>query len=158
MADNVSPETRSQIMARVKSKGMKPEMKVRRLLHGLGYRYRLHRSDLPGQPDLVFPSRRKVVFVNGCFWHNHSGCPRVRVPVANRNYWLSKLSRTKTRDERNIGLLKGSGWAVMTVWECQLRNMDSVAKQLVDFIEDAGLTIDAQYTYVAKDTLDREFS
>ena len=144
MADNVSPETRSQIMARVKSKGMKPEMKVRRLLHGLGYRYRLHRADLPGQPDLVFPSRRKVVFVNGCFWHNHSGCPRVRVPAANRNYWLSKLSRNKTRDERNIGLLESRGWTVMTVWECQLRDMDTLTEQLVDFMENAGLTIDAQ--------------
>ena len=131
-------------MARVKSKGMKPEMKVRRLLHGLGYRYRLHRPDLPGQPDLVFPSRRKVVFVNGCFWHNHSGCPRVRVPTANRNYWLSKLGRNKKRDERNIGLLERGGWAVMTVWECQLRDIDTVTEQLIDFIENAGPTIDAQ--------------
>ncbi len=129
-------------MARVKSKGMKPELKVRRLLHGLGYRYRLHRPDLPGQPDLVFPSRRKVVFVNGCFWHNHPDCPRVRVPAANRSYWLSKLNRTRRRDEHNIGLLRRTGWEVLTVWECQLRDMDSVTEQLIDFIETPRLVDD----------------
>lgn len=124
-------------MARVKSKGMKPEMRVRRLLHGLGYRYRLHRADLPGQPDLVFSSRRKVVFVNGCFWHNHPGCSRVRVPAANREYWLSKLSRNRMRDERNIGLLEKSRWEVTTVWECELHDMDTVAKRLVNYLEAA---------------------
>ena len=87
MVDTVSPEVRSRIMAQVKSKGMKPEMRVRRLLHGMGYRYRLHRSDLPGRPDLVFPSRRKVVFVNGCFWHYHRDCERVRIPATNQDYW-----------------------------------------------------------------------
>ena len=135
MTDTVSPEIRSRIMARVKSKGMKPEMKVRRLLHSLGYRYRLHRADLPGQPDLVFPSRRKVVFVNGCFWHNHSGCSRVRIPAANRDYWLSKLNRNKARDKRNVALLKESGWAVMTVWECQLRDLTTPTEQLIAFLE-----------------------
>ena len=135
MTDTVSPEIRSRIMARVKSKGMKPEMKVRRLLHSLGYRYRLHRADLPGQPDLVFPSRRKVVFVNGCFWHNHSGCPRVRIPTANRDYWLSKLDRNKARDEHNVNLLKENGWAVMTVWECQLRYLTATTERLVAFLE-----------------------
>ena len=135
MTDTVSPEIRSRIMARIKSKGMKPEMKVRRLLHRLGYRYRLHRADLPGQPDLVFPSQRKVVFVNGCFWHNHSGCPRVRIPTANRDYWLSKLDRNKARDEHNVNLLKESGWAVMTVWECQLRYLTATTERLVAFLE-----------------------
>ena len=135
MTDTVSPETRSWIMAQVKSKDMKPEMMVRRLLHRLGYRYRLHRADLPGRPDLVFPSRRKVVFVNGCFWHNHAGCSRVRVPAANRDYWLSKLDRNKARDERNINLLKERGWMVMTVWECQLRDLTATTERLVTFLE-----------------------
>ena len=135
MVDTVSPEVRSRIMAQVKSKGMKPEMKVRRLLHGLGYRYRLHRKDLPGQPDLVFSSRRKVVFVNGCFWHKHAGCPRVRIPATNRDYWVAKLERNRARDERNVALLKESGWATITVWECQLTNIEDVTERLVDFLE-----------------------
>ena len=135
MADKVSPEIRSRIMAQVKSKGMKPEMHVRRLLHALGYRYRLHRKDLPGRPDLVFPSRRKVVFVNGCFWHKHRGCPRVRIPATNRDYWQTKLERNRVRDERNIALLQEDGWAVMTVWECQLRDLPAATDRLVAFLE-----------------------
>ena len=134
MVDTVSPEVRSRIMAQVKSKGMKPEMRVRRLLHGLGYRYRLHRKDLPGRPDIVFSSRRKVVFVNGCFWHKHSGCPRVRIPATNRDYWQAKLERNRTRDERNIALLEESGWATITVWECQLIDIESVTERLTDFL------------------------
>ena len=135
MTDTVSPETRSRVMAQVKSKGMKPEMKVRRLLHGLGYRYRLQRADLPGKPDIVFPSRRKIVFVNGCFWHNHSDCPRVRIPASNREYWLSKLERNKARDERNIRLLEESGWSVTTVWECQLKDFQATTERLVEFLK-----------------------
>ena len=122
-------------MAQVKSKGMKPEMKVRRLLHGLGYRYRLHRKDLPGRPDLVFPSRRKVVFVNGCFWHKHAGCPRVRIPATNRDYWQAKLERNRARDERNIALLGEDGWAVLTVWECQLGDLQATTDRLVAFLD-----------------------
>ena len=135
MVDTVSPEVRSRIMAQVKSKGMKPEMRVRRLLHGLGYRYRLHRSDLPGRPDLVFPSRRKVVFVNGCFWHYHPGCARVRIPATNRDYWIAKLERNRARDERNLSLLEEMGWSALTAWECELRDMDATTGRLVEFLE-----------------------
>ena len=138
MADTVSPETRSRIMARVKSKGMKPEMRVRRLLHGLGYRYRLHRTDLPGRPDLVFPARRKVVFVNGCFWHRHDGCPRVRIPATNRAYWLAKLERNHARDARNVAALQEQGWAVLTVWECQLRDLPAATQQMIAFLGSPG--------------------
>ncbi len=135
VADTVTPEARSRIMARVKSKGMKPEMRVRRLLHRLGFRYRLHRADLPGRPDLVFPSRRKVIFVNGCFWHRHDGCPRVRIPTTNREYWIAKLDRNHARDAHNIALLQEQGWAVLTVWECQLRDLPATAERLVAFLE-----------------------
>lgn len=135
MVDTVSPETRSRIMATVKSKNMRPEMEIRRLLHSLGYRYRLHRSDLPGRPDLVFPARRKVVFVNGCFWHNHAGCSRVRIPDTNRDYWLSKLEGNGARDKRNIALLKTDGWDVTTVWECGLEDVATTTNQLVTFLE-----------------------
>ncbi len=134
MADNVSVMTRSRIMASVKSKGMKPEMRVRRLLHGLGYRYRLHKADLPGRPDLAFLAKRKVVFVNGCFWHAHPDCARVRIPNTNRDYWMSKLDRNRARDKRNVGLLEDIGWDVMTVWECQLRELTKVTERLVAFL------------------------
>ena len=134
MVDTVTPEVRSAIMARVLSKGMKPEMKVRRLLHGLGYRYRLHRSDLPGKPDLVFVSRRKVVFVNGCFWHYHRDCPRVRVPSSNREYWIPKLEGNRARDARNTEALESDGWGVMTVWECELRDIEDAERRLVEFL------------------------
>lgn len=134
MADSVSPDVRSRIMAQVKSKGMKPEMRVRRLIHGLGYRYRLHRADLPGKPDLVFPSRQKVVFVNGCFWHCHKDCDRVRIPATNRDYWLAKLERNQARDTRNIALLEETGWAVLTVWECELQDISETTGRLLAFL------------------------
>ncbi len=89
---------------------------------------------MPGRPDLVFSSRRKIVFVNGCFWHNHLDCPRVRIPENNRDYWLSKLGRNRERDERNIALLGEDGWAVMVVWECQIRDLNRVAERLVEFL------------------------
>ena len=111
-------------------------MRVRKLLHGLGYRYRLHRANLPGRPDLVFPSRHKVVFVNGCFWHRHDGCSRVRIPSTNRDYWLSKLERNYNRDVRSIALLEEQGWSVMTVWECQLRDMTATTDRLVSFLDE----------------------
>ncbi len=135
MADTVSPETRSRMMSRIKSKGTKPEVLVRRLLHGLGYRYRLHRAGLPGRPDMVFPSRRKVVFVHGCFWHYHPECDQARIPDTNRDYWLPKLTRTRARDARNSLALREKGWDVMTVWECQLKDIEAVTKRLVDFLD-----------------------
>lgn len=96
---------------------------------------RLHRADLPGRPDLVFPSRRKVVFVNGCFWHRHDGCPRVRIPATNRDYWLAKLERNHARDARNIALLQEQGWATLTVWECELRDLPAATERIVAFLE-----------------------
>ena len=135
MVDTVSPEVRSRIMAGVKSKNTKPEMKVRRLLHRLGYRYRLHRPDLPGRPDIVFPSRRKVVLVNGCFWHSHRNCDKVRIPENNKDYWLPKLKRNRDRDECNLELLTENGWTVMTIWECQLKDLATIAEQLIEFLE-----------------------
>lgn len=134
MVDTVTPDVRSRIMARVKPKDTKPEMAVRRLLHGLGYRYRLHRRDLPGRPDMSFPSRRKVVFVNGCFWHRHSGCSRATIPVTNREFWLAKFERNRIRDSRNNAQLINEGWDVMTVWECELKDLSDLADRLVSFL------------------------
>jgi DNA mismatch endonuclease (patch repair protein) len=118
MADTVSPAERSRIMASVKSQDTTPEFAVRRLVHALGYRYRLHVRDLPGTPDLVFPRLRKIINVCGCFWHLHR-CPRCRIPAAHRDYWLAKLERNAARDRRVCRALRRAGWSVLTVWECQ---------------------------------------
>ena len=113
-------------------------MLVRRALHCLGYRYRLHRGDLPGRPDLVFVSRRKVLFVNGCFWHWHSDCPRARVPVSNADFWLTKLERNRQRDAASVTALRDLGWESLTVWECELRSMEQVMARIVAFLGPAG--------------------
>lgn len=118
----MTSKLRSRIMRAVKAKDTGPEMIVRRLVHGLGYRYRLHRADLPGKPDLVFPGRRAVIFVNGCFWHGH-GCPRgARVPKTNRAYWVAKVARNVARDKATQKRLKADGWRILSLWECQLRD------------------------------------
>ena len=135
MAGKVPPEVRSRMMAQVKSKGTGPEMAVRRLLHGMGYRYRLHSSSLPGRPDIVFPSKRKVVFVNGCFWHQHVGCRGSHIPLTNREYWQGKLQRNQARDYENIKALEGDGWSVAVVWECQLVDVGELATRLGSFLE-----------------------
>lgn len=136
MTDTVSPAIRSRMMSRIRSKGTTPEIMVRRMLHRLGYRYRLHRTDLPGRPDLVFPSRRKVVFVNGCFWHYHAECSQAHVPVGNRDYWLPKLTRTRARDQLNASLLKSLGWDVMTVWDCELKELTNTTQRLTRFLDE----------------------
>ena len=109
-------------------------MVVRHALHRLGYRYRLHRQDLPGRPDLVFVSRRKVLFVNGCFWHMHSGCSRARVPVTNSDFWRSKLERNRQRDAESLAALRDLGWETLTVWECELRNLDTLLTRIASFL------------------------
>lgn len=117
-AARISP-TRSQIMRAVRSKDTAPEMIVRRLLHGMGYRYRLHQRELPGNPDLVFPSRHKIVFVNGCFWHGHDCLRGARKPKDNSDYWCAKIGRNVERDSDNLQALQSAGWQVLTVWECE---------------------------------------
>ena len=134
MVDHVSPEVRSRIMASVRAKGTKPEMVVRRALHRLGYRYRIHRKDLPGRPDLTFVSRKKVLFINGCFWHLHPGCPRAKIPISSHGFWVQKLKRNRSRDADNIVSLQKLGWDTMTVWECELRDLDSALNRVVLFL------------------------
>jgi DNA mismatch endonuclease, patch repair protein len=118
MVDTVTKAERSRIMATVKSKDTAPELIVRRLVHSLGFRYRLHVRALPGTPDLVFPRMRKVINVSGCFWHMH-GCGRCRIPSSRRRYWVAKLRRNATRDRQVGRSLRKAGWEVLTVWECQ---------------------------------------
>lgn len=134
--DKLTPERRSENMRRIKSKGMKPELAVRRLVHGLGYRYRLHRKDLPGKPDLVFGPRRKVIFVHGCFWHGHEreGCLDARRPKSNTSYWNAKLAGNKQRDAERLQALKAMGWSVLVIWECETSDIPSVTKRLRHFL------------------------
>ncbi|MGD0820867.1 MAG: very short patch repair endonuclease [Desulfomonilia bacterium] len=132
MTDVFSKEKRSWVMSRIRGKGTSPEMKVRSLTHRLGYRFRLHRKDLPGKPDLVFPSRKKVIFVNGCFWHGHD-CPRgKRTPKANAGYWIDKIRKNIERDAKNQAELQSLGWNVLVVWECELKNLDNIACKIND--------------------------
>lgn len=122
MADKVTPATRSRIMSRIKAKDTTPELIVRSYLHRHGFRFRLHRKDLPGKPDLTLTKYRTVVFVNGCFWHQHpnDNCPSSGIPISNQNYWKPKLERTVKRDLRAREALGLAGWHVETVWECEI--------------------------------------
>lgn len=137
MTDTVTPERRSQIMANIRSKGMKPELIVRRLTHSMGYRYRLHRKDLPGKPDLVFPARRKVIFVHGCFWHQHAdpACKIARRPKSNLDYWLPKLQRNVERDAEHRDRLSALGWQVLVIWECEVKIAAGLPERIVEFLE-----------------------
>jgi DNA mismatch endonuclease, patch repair protein len=138
MADKISRARRSQNMAAIRSKDMKPEIIVRRLVYSLGYRYRLHRKDLPGKPDLVFAPRRKVVFVHGCFWHLHpkSDCLDARRPKSNTGYWGPKLDRNVERDAHHVSALKSLGWKVMVVWECETKDTGRLSRRLQRFLGD----------------------
>lgn len=129
-----SSEQSSAIMRGVRGKNTGPELVVRRLLHQLGYRYRLHRSGLPGRPDLVFPGRRSVVFVHGCFWHAH-GCAADRPPRSRLDFWGPKLAATRARDEKALTALQVAGWRVCVVWECELADLAALQARLVDFLE-----------------------
>ncbi|WP_280332733.1 very short patch repair endonuclease [Nocardia wallacei] len=129
-----SPEQRSRTMRAVRSRDTAPEMAVRRFLHAAGLRYRLHDRQLPGKPDLVFPGRRVALFVHGCFWHQHPGCPAADRPASNTEYWTRKLDGNMTRDDRRRTELQLKGWKVIVIWECQTRNRTAL-KQLVEKIE-----------------------
>lgn len=133
--DNLSPKQRSRMMGRVKSKHTVPEMIVRRLVFSMGYRYRLHDKRLPGKPDLVFVGRRKVIFVNGCFWHGHVGCRYAHLPKSHLDYWPSKIARNQVRGKENVALLEAGGWKVLIVWECELKNVEILRSKLKEFIE-----------------------
>jgi DNA mismatch endonuclease (patch repair protein) len=125
---------RSANMRAIRSTGMKPELAVRSLVHRLGYRYRLHRKDLPGKPDLVFGPRHKVIFVHGCFWHCHN-CKLAHAPKSNRNYWEPKLERNRLRDERHLKTLTMLGWKSLVVWECEICDERLLAKRVVAFLD-----------------------
>ncbi len=136
--DRVTPKQRSANMRAIRSKGMKPEMKVRRLVHGMGYRYRLHRHKLPGRPDMVFSSRHKVIFVHGCFWHQHDSatCKIAHISKSNREYWVPKLERNRARDAEHQQRLRELGWDILAVWECELKDEAKLANRLAEFLDE----------------------
>ena len=137
MADRISEERRSYNMRRIKSSNTAVELAVRRLIHGMGYRYRLYDRTLPGKPDIVFRPRLKVIFVHGCFWHQHpsADCLDSRVPKSNLGYWEPKLERTKQRDADNQQTLAENGWQPLIVWECELRNPPVLSARIKQFLD-----------------------
>lgn len=133
MTDIFSPEKRSSIMSKIRGKNTDPEIKVRRLIFSMGYRYRLHRKDLPGCPDIVFPGRKKVIFVHGCFWHGH-GCRKSLLPETNRAIWWAKLEKNKLRDAENLDKLQNCGWESLVIWQCQLKEIQSLKLIIKNFL------------------------
>ncbi|MCJ2069321.1 very short patch repair endonuclease [Methylobacterium sp. J-030] len=132
--DRLSPTDRSRLMGNVRGKDTTPEMRVRKLAHALGYRFRLHRRDLRGSPDLVFPSRRKAIFVHGCFWHRHPGCRKASTPKTRIEFWQAKFARNVERDARNERELRAAGWDVLTIWECETRDPEILSSTLRTFL------------------------
>lgn len=128
--DNLTSEQRKRTMARVKSMNTTPEMIVRRIVHRMGYRYRLHSHQLPGNPDMVFVKRRKIIFVHGCFWHGHECKSGIKQPKTNSEYWLRKLQRNKSRDTETYEKLKELDWEILVVWECELKNREQLIENL----------------------------
>ena len=126
---------RSANMRAIRSKDMGPELAVRRIVHQLGYRYRLHRNDLPGRPDIIFTSRHKIIFVHGCFWHSH-GCKNSHIPKSNVDYWVPKLIRNTTRDAKNLQILSERGWQCLVIWECEIKDRSSLTSRIRDFFRD----------------------
>lgn len=132
--DRLSPEQRSRLMSRIKGKDTKPEIVVRKLLTSMGYRYRLHRKDLPGTPDIVFPGRKKVIFVSGCYWHRHPSCSRASTPSTRKDFWEAKFNANVNRDRSNIAELQRQGWDVLTIWECEIKQPENLHSILTTFL------------------------
>lgn len=131
--DRLTSEQRSAIMRRVRREGTEPELALRRMLHAMGYRFRLHAKELPGSPDVVFRPRKAAVFVHGCFWHGHQ-CRWGRPVKSNREYWAAKIERNQRRDAASEDALTGKGWRTLVVWECELKDADTVSERLRDFL------------------------
>lgn len=136
MTDVFSKELRSRIMSRVKGRDTKPEILVRSIVHRMGFRFRLHRRNLPGNPDLVLPRHRKVIFVHGCFWHGHKRCARSKRPATNHDFWTKKLDGNIGRDKRFQKVLVQMGWKVLVIWECETRKLGTLKRKLENFLHE----------------------
>lgn len=132
--DTLTPEARSRLMSRIRSKDTKPELVVRSLLHRLGYRFRLHRRDLPGSPDVVLPRHKKVILIQGCFWHGHL-CKLAPGPKSNQAYWSPKIAANRLRDAQNKQKLEDLGWAVLELWECEIRDLYGTEERIRVFMQ-----------------------
>jgi len=135
VVDKLTPERRSANMSRIRSENMRPELIVRSTAHRMGFRFRLHRRDLPGRPDLVFPKLKKIIFSHGCFWHQHANCIDGKLPKSRTDYWVPKLSRNVDRDTANAAALRDSGWQILTVWECETRDLPELSRKIRAFLE-----------------------
>jgi DNA mismatch endonuclease, patch repair protein len=133
LVDKISPEKRSAIMRRVRREGTEPELTLRRMLHAMGYRFRLHAKELPGSPDVVFRPRKAAVFMHGCFWHGHQ-CRWGRPVKSNAEYWAAKIARNQRRDAASVDALAENGWRTLVVWECELKDVDTLSARLRDFL------------------------
>jgi DNA mismatch endonuclease, patch repair protein len=133
MVDNRTVDSRSALMARVRQKNTSPEMIVRRLLHRMGYRFRLHQKDLPGRPDIVLPRHKKVIFVHGCFWHRHD-CKKATMPKTNQEFWKNKFQTNIDRDTKVLRSIKERGWETLIIWECEARDGDQLELRLLKFL------------------------
>lgn len=142
MADIVDKETRSRMMSGIRGKDTKPEMVVRKLLHSRGFRFRLHRRDLPGRPDIVLPKYRTAILVHGCFWHGHENCHLFRLPGSRTEFWEGKIAGNKVRDQKNLLLLKEAGWRILQIWECAIKGKGRLSPELlrdriIEFVDSA---------------------
>lgn len=143
MADRLTAQQRSELMSKIKGKDTAPEMIVRRIVHGLGFRYRLHRKNLPGKPDLAFSARRKVIFVHGCFWHGH-GCKIGKLPKSRPEFWRPKIEGNRRRDEATLAGLARAGWVSLIVWQCETKDLSALRNKIVEFLTtDAAPSIDS---------------
>ena len=138
MVDKFSKQKRSEIMSHIKSKNTKPEMTVRKIIYSLGYRYRLHRKDLPGKPDLAFINKKKVIFINGCFWHGHSGCKKSALPDTNYEFWNDKIKNNVNRDTLNYKRLEDMGWKYLVIWQCEIKkdNIENIKSNIIHFLNE----------------------
>ncbi|WP_054312418.1 very short patch repair endonuclease [Mesorhizobium sp. 1M-11] len=134
MPDFLTPKQRSAHMGRIRRANTKPELIVRKLLHRLGYRFRLQWKDAPGRPDIAFPGRRKIIFVHGCFWHQHAGCRLAHVPETRRDFWEAKFARNRARDARDLARAEALGWKVLVLWECEVGAQTALEETLRDFV------------------------
>ncbi|MBB5393925.1 MULTISPECIES: very short patch repair endonuclease [unclassified Herbaspirillum] len=135
MVDTRTIEQRRRIMQSVRIKDTGPEIIVRKIIYGLGYRYRLHRKDLPGRPDICFPGKKKVIFVHGCFWHGHL-CKKGQLPKSKLEYWQPKINANKSRDAKNVDLLEQQGWKILILWQCELYETETLLLRLEEFLRD----------------------
>lgn len=133
--DRHTPEQRKRNMSAVKSKNTKPEILVRKALHAMGYRFRLHVKDLPGKPDIVLPKYKTVIFVNGCFWHRHEGCKYASTPTTNVDFWEAKFKENTTRDKQKTVLLESDGWKVVVLWTCEIKKEDELKARLQSLLK-----------------------